>query len=163
MPKIILISGSPRKGNTEAVTEKFFKDLNKKNKAELVLLRKLKFKPCLGCETCEKKKDCVIDDDLRKLHSKLIKVDKIYLFSPNNFCNVSGLMKIFMDRTNNLWHKQALAGKKLVSILVGARSLVEQNRINRQIFGCFAIAHKMKHEKFYSFKAEKVGEISGHM
>jgi multimeric flavodoxin WrbA len=125
--KILGISGSPRKGNTEWMITKLLDCMAQKgNVTELILLRKMNIKNCTGCLACEaggkeRKGVCNIKDDMQLIYPKMLEADVIVLGSPVYFDMISGLLKNFMDRTCPIWTK--LEGKKLVGTSVAEESI----------------------------------------
>lgn len=100
--RILAINGSHRKGkNTAALLNVVLEEAqNLGAETELVELVDYNIKLCLGCNRCLRAVKCSIeDDDMEKLAQKLLQADGVVLGSPVYFANVSGLMKIFMDRT----------------------------------------------------------------
>jgi multimeric flavodoxin WrbA len=107
--KVIGIVGSRRKkGNTFNIVNQVLKS-SKENGAEvqLINLSDYKIKPCLGCEGCRDSFNCVINDDFNKIISLIQESDGIVMGSPTYWYNVSGDMKIFLDRCYSLiiFHK----------------------------------------------------------
>ena len=51
--KIVIISGSARKGNTLAAINAFIKGASEKNKIEIIEPDKLNIAPCKGCGVCQ--------------------------------------------------------------------------------------------------------------
>jgi multimeric flavodoxin WrbA len=125
--KVLGISGSPRKGNTEWMLTKLLEFLDQDNHiTELVLIRKMSIKNCTGCLACEaggkeRKGLCTINDDMQLIYPKMLEADVIVLGSPVYFDMISGLLKNFMDRTCPIWTK--LGGKRLVGIAVAEESI----------------------------------------
>ena len=72
--KIIGISGSPRRGNTEWMLKTLIQEAAKNGaEVELLLLRKMDVRMCRGCLTCEEGgKDrtgiCKIKDDMTEVY-----------------------------------------------------------------------------------------------
>lgn len=126
MKKIILISGSPRKGNTEYILTEVKKQFKKAGFwPELILLRKIKIKDCLGCLACQDGRTCplkVKNDVLDKLNKKLTAADYLITASPTYFNMITGLLKRWIDRTGPLYIRKALKGKHGSIIAVGGRS-----------------------------------------
>lgn len=119
--KVLAICGSPRKGNTEKMLQKVL-DAAKKNGAEteLILLREKKIRHCDGCDICwNYQKPCHIKDDMTEIYNKLLSADTIVLGSPNYFRNVSGMMKVLIDRTNSISGQHKLKGKNAAIVCVG--------------------------------------------
>lgn len=120
--KIIGISGSPRRGNTEWMISTLL-DAAAQYGAEtdLLLLRKMDVRMCRGCLACEqggreRHGICVIKDDMTAVYPKLIAADAIVLATPAYFEMLSGLLKNFLDRTNPIWPH--LEGKKIAGLAV---------------------------------------------
>jgi len=125
--KIIGISGSPRKGNTEWMLMTLM-DEAEKNGAEvqLWLLRRMEVKMCRGCLSCEeggkdRKGTCKIKDDMNEIYPKLLAADAIVLATPGYFEMLSGLLKNFLDRTCAIWPR--LEGKKIAGLAVAEEGI----------------------------------------
>lgn len=142
--KILGISGSPRKGNTDYMLNIVLNSA-KENKAntDLTILRELKIENCDGCGVCfDYNKPCHIKDDFYKVLNKMLDSDVILWGSPNYFKNVSGLMKNFMDRTNEIIKKFKLKGKYAAFVCVGGQS-IDNTRYCRNVMYEFIKDHKM--------------------
>ena len=61
---------------------------------------------------------CPLKDDRDKLIEKMNNSDGIIFSSPNYSFNVSGLMKIFLDRLGFIFHRPRFFGKACTSIVV---------------------------------------------
>jgi multimeric flavodoxin WrbA len=101
--KLIAINGSPRKGgNTEALLEAVMAPVRQAGiETELVQIGGKGIKGCLGCYTCQKRKDsrCSQNDDmLNACLEKVIAADALLLGSPTYFSDVTADMKAFIDR-----------------------------------------------------------------
>lgn len=122
--RILAICGSPRKGNTEFMLKTLLKSAEAKGAdTELLLLRNKNIEFCDGCLTCDETGKCHIKDDMQEIYPRLLEADMIVLGTPTYWANVSGLIKVFMDRTNPLWGK--LKGKSAGIIAVGEESAEE--------------------------------------
>ncbi len=123
--KILAICGSPRKGNTEFMLRTVLDECKAKGaETELILLREKDVKHCTGCDKCyQSEEPCYIDDDMKQIISKLKDADVIIYGTPNYFRNVSGMMKIFIDRTNEMIDPNKLKGKKFAFVAVGGQDL----------------------------------------
>jgi multimeric flavodoxin WrbA len=75
---------------------------------------------CKGCKLCLDKGEelCPLKDDRDKLIEKMNLSDGIILASPNYSFNVSGLMKVFLDRLGFIFHRPRFFGKTYSSIAV---------------------------------------------
>jgi multimeric flavodoxin WrbA len=101
--KITAFNGSPRaeRGNTHVIVQELLRGAEEAGaEVENVFLVQKKILPCLGCYTCWTKTPgaCVQRDDMGGLLSKYISSDVIVFATPLYVDNVSGIMKMFMDR-----------------------------------------------------------------
>jgi multimeric flavodoxin WrbA len=107
--KVVAISGSPRKGNTEWMLKKLLERVAENGAdVELILLRQKNIKLCHGCLTCEeggnnRKGICKIQDDMNEIYPKLLDADCLVFGTPAYFELISGLLKNFLDRTVAIW------------------------------------------------------------
>ena len=100
MTKVLLISGSNRKGNTDYILNRLNKNIVN---SEVILLKNKNIEYCKGCLACHRIDRCVIKDDINSIIDKLIESELIVFGVPNYFDNVSGLFKNFMDRLHPLY------------------------------------------------------------
>lgn len=157
MAKFLLISGSPRPGNTEFVLKKVFAGL--KAEKELILLRQLNINRCKGCLSCDKLKKCVQQDDMQAIYPKTQSADVLIIGSPNYFDNVPGLMKDFIDRTNPFYETDKLKNKKVFFIVVGGGKVKNSQRVIEAL-KYFADAHQLKVSGIWCFKALHLNDIA---
>lgn len=155
--KTLMISGSPRKGNTEFILNKIYKEID--GKKELVLLRNKKIEHCAGCLYCDEHKKCAIQDDMQGLYGKIQNADLIIIGTPNYFDNVSGLMKDFIDRTNPFYETDKLKGKKLITVVVGGGKIKNSKRVGEQALKYFSNSHQLKNIGKYYFQALHLKDI----
>ena len=94
---IVYISGSPRdNSNTDYLLNLALSITD----GQFVKLTDYRIEPCKSCWACQKLDRCVIDDDMSNiLITMLLEADGVVLGSPVYFNNVSGQVKVFMDRT----------------------------------------------------------------
>ncbi len=136
--KIIAICGSPRRGNTEFVLKRILAKAEELGaKTELVLLREKRIEFCSGCLDCDSTGECAIRDDMQIIYPKLESADLIIFGSPNYFSNVSGTMKVFIDRLLPLYYKNKLRDKKAIAVIVGAS---DENKVIKESINCIKIA-----------------------
>jgi multimeric flavodoxin WrbA len=115
--KILVIMGSPRKGNTFRACEEFREHLQKICPAEFeyVWLKDAHVVPCKGCFVCfprGEEKCPSRDDDVNVIERKMQDADGVIFASPVYSANVSGLMKTFIDRISYTGHRPRFFGKK---------------------------------------------------
>ncbi len=102
--KVIGINGSPRKnGNTSILLHTVFEELNNEGiETEEINVAVKPFRGCTSCFKCAKNQDrhCVIKDGLNEIIDKLAEADGILLGTPVYCADVSGQIKIFLDRVS---------------------------------------------------------------
>ena len=147
--KVLAISGSPRKGNTDYILSKIYEKLD--SEKELIFLRDLKLEHCTGCLSCQKTNECILDDDMKTLLEKLLAADIIIIGSPNYYGNVSGLMKDFIDRTHPCYKAESLKNKKLISIMVGGGKLQLTADFHKEAIKGFVKYNKLNLVKTFDF------------
>lgn len=157
--KILFISGSPRRGNTEHILSKIYESIDGDNK-ELILLRNRNIKFCKGCLTCYARPNCTIKDDMEAILPKVLNSDILVLGTPNYYENVSGLMKNFMDRCHPFYEHELVKNKKLILVYVGGGGKAgTKKRLDLAFFG-FVKHLKLNLVNSYSFEALEWNELS---
>lgn len=117
--KIIIVNGSPRKnGATAQILYEMNRQLEEYSNVdvEMVHVADLALKYCAGCGVCYQKGACIYQDDLEKLSQKIRDADGVILGSPTYASNVSGQMKVVIDRGHFVM-EQLLYGKYAVSVV----------------------------------------------
>jgi multimeric flavodoxin WrbA len=112
--KILSIQGSPRgmRSRTRKVVSWVLLGAEEAGaETELVDLADLHIVPCTACESCSLDGTCVYADDVADLHARMLDADALVLASPVYVDNVTGQMKVFIDRLTDAMHYQTLAGK----------------------------------------------------
>ena len=104
--KIVAINGSHRgdKGFTHVLIDKLFKGaIDGGADCEEITLSKLRVNMCKACQTCDTEKHfmkCVYDekDDVSLIFEKMRQANIIIYATPIYVMNMTGLMKVFLDR-----------------------------------------------------------------
>jgi multimeric flavodoxin WrbA len=99
--KAIGIVGSPRKGgNTEILTAHCLKAIAEEGiKTEMVRLAGLDIHGCKACGYChEHEGQCSIEDDMPKVHKKMLAADIIIVGSPVYYGSATALVKGLLER-----------------------------------------------------------------
>jgi len=120
--KITAIIGSARKKHTYRAVETFLETINQYEKTdyELIALSDYNLKICRGCKLCLDRGEerCPLKDDRDLLIEKIKDSDGIIFASPNYSFQVSGQMKVFLDRLGYMFHRPEFFGKTYTSIVV---------------------------------------------
>jgi multimeric flavodoxin WrbA len=121
MKKVLVISGSPRKGgNSDILCDEFIKGaLSAGNEVEKVRVAEKKIGYCLGCYYCrEHGGRCVLNDDMGDILQKIIDADVLVFATPVYFYSMSVQLKTLIDRTVARWTE--ISNKDLYYIATAA-------------------------------------------
>ncbi len=115
--------GSPHGGGaTHTASRRFLEDLESFGdvQGEIVTLSDYDIGVCRGCKVCfdRGEEHCPLKDDRDVLIEKLMASDAVVFASPNYSWNVSGVMKVFLDRLGFAFHRPRFHGKTATSIVV---------------------------------------------
>ena len=120
--KVTAFVGSARKKHTYKATEQLMYNLQSFGdvECEIVSLSDFHIEICKGCMLCLNKGEelCPLKDDRNMLIDKMNNSDGIIFASPNYSFDVSGLMKVFLDRLGFIFHRPHFFGKAYTSIVV---------------------------------------------
>jgi len=107
---VVGLQGSPRRnGNTAYLLDKFLEqgvnhgaDINKVPVADKNII------PCIGCNSCMKTGECVIqtDDMYAEMYDLLQNADIIVAATPVFFYGPSAQLKALIDRSQTLWSRK---------------------------------------------------------
>ncbi len=125
MSRIIVLTGSVRKGgNTEILAKAFADGAGQHHDVELVSVADYRIHPCLGCNSCYSGEGhrCVQQDDMAAIYGKLMEADTAVIASPVYFYGISAQLKALIDRLHTPMRNEFRI-KRLGLILVGAATL----------------------------------------
>ena len=106
MKKVLILSGSPRKGgNSDILCDQFAKGAKEAgNQVEVVRVADKKIAPCRACYYCRSHGgECVIKDDMAEVLQKMIDADVLVLASPVYFYSIDAQLKAAIDRAVARW------------------------------------------------------------
>lgn len=105
MKKVLILSGSPRKGgNSDLLCDEFARGAKDSgNEVEKIFVAGKKIAPCLACYACRNTGVCAIKDDMAEVLQKMIEADVIVLASPVYFYSIDAQLKAVIDRTVARW------------------------------------------------------------
>jgi multimeric flavodoxin WrbA len=131
--KVTALVGSARKKGTYMATQLFMHNLESYGNIEyeIISLSDYRLEVCRGCKLCFEKGEefCPLKDDRDRLIEKLNSSAGVVFASPNYSFNVSGQMKIFLDRLGYVFHRPCFFGKTSTSIVV--QGIYGGNKISR--------------------------------
>jgi multimeric flavodoxin WrbA len=121
--KVLGIVCSSRKGgNTEILVREALSGAAEKGAdIDLISFVSLNIGPCTGCGSCTKTGECIIDDDMKNVSTKLLTADGIIIGTPVYFWTFTAQAKLLIDRTFPLSHGKKLKGKICGCIAVAGR------------------------------------------
>ncbi len=121
MKKVLIISGSPRKGgNSDLLCDEFARGAREAgNEVVKISLAEKKVGYCRGCYYCSNHGGvCAINDDMGEILDKFMEADAIVLASPVYFYSVDAQMKAVIDRMVARWTK--ISDKEFYYIMTSA-------------------------------------------
>jgi multimeric flavodoxin WrbA len=121
MKKVIAFVGSAHRRNTYHAVLQFLKNLQALGDVEyeIVTLTDYKLGICRGCRLCFEKGEefCPLKDDRDVLFDKIKASDGVVFATPNYCFQMSGIMKVFLDRFGFSIHRPRYFGKAFTSIV----------------------------------------------
>ena len=121
MKKVLILSGSPRKGgNSDVLCDEFAKGaLSAGNEVEKIRIAEKKISYCTGCYFCKNSGGrCAINDDMGEILEKILSCDVLVLASPVYFYSICAQLKAVMDRSVARWTE--IKYKEMYYILTAA-------------------------------------------
>lgn len=104
--KVLILSGSPRKGgNSDILCDEFARGAKSGgNEVEKIRVAEKKIGYCRACYYCsDHGGECAIKDDMSEILQKIIDADVIVLASPVYFYSIDAQLKAVIDRTVARW------------------------------------------------------------
>jgi multimeric flavodoxin WrbA len=121
MKKVTVFVGSAHKGNTYKAVVQFMNNLQALGEVEyeIVTLSNYKLGLCRGCRVCFERGEefCPLKDDRDVLFEKINASDGVVFATPNYSFQLSGIMKVFLDRFGYAFHRPRYFGKAFTSIV----------------------------------------------
>ena len=132
MKKVAAIVGTASRKHTYQAARQFLENLRSLGdvETEIVTLSDYKIGTCLTCKLCLTRGEeaCPLKDDRDVLIGKMMASDGVVFATPNLSFQVSGMMKVFLDRLGFVFHRPRFFGKPSTSIvsqgIFGGRKIV---------------------------------------
>ncbi len=122
--KILVIMGSPRKGNTTRIIEEIGNEMKKLGDVEIstINIRDIHLEQCRGCHVCFFKGEdsCPLKDDRAIIEEQLLHADGVIFASPNYVSSVPSLFKNFIDRFAYAGHRPRFFHERAMAIVTSA-------------------------------------------
>ncbi len=105
MKKVLILSGSPRKGgNSDLLCDEFMRGaIESGNEVTKINVAEKKVAPCRACYACKESGNCIIKDDMADILQAMIDADVLVLASPVYFYSIDAQLKAVIDRTVARW------------------------------------------------------------
>lgn len=118
--KILILSGSPRKGgNSDILCDEFMRGAQDAGHTiEKIFIRDQKIGYCNACYACRESGVCVLKDGMQEVLEKMAWADVIVMASPVYFYYIDAQMKAVIDRTLAQWTN--LTDKEFYYIMTAA-------------------------------------------
>ncbi len=139
MKKVLILSGSPRKGgNSDILCDEFLKGaIDAGNEVEKIRVTDKRIHLCTGCYYCrEHGGRCAFNDDMGEILQKIIDCDVLVLSSPVYFYSICAQLKAVIDRTVARWTE--IANKDLYYVATAAESERDTLDVTLSCFHGFA-------------------------
>jgi multimeric flavodoxin WrbA len=141
--KILVIMGSPRNGNTWKASHRIEEYMKSRGPVEFeyLMLKDADISPCTGCFVCffRGEEHCPNRDDAPGIEQNMHDADGVIFASPVYGMNVSGLMKVFIDRLSYIFHRPRFFDKKALLLTtagaVGTKDVLKYLGLMARIWG----------------------------
>ena len=122
--KVLLMNGSPRKGNTMIALNALKAGLAKIPEAEVteIICQDKTIIPCRACEACGSMSRCIFADDSPEINAMVEEADAIVFATPVYWWGMTAQMKLIIDKFYARISKLK-GGKKIGSIVIGEAEL----------------------------------------
>ena len=138
MKKVLILSGSPRKGgNSDILCDEFMRGAKESgNEVEKIRVAEKEIGYCRGCYACKSTGVCAVKDDMAKILQKMIDADVLVLSSPVYFYSIDAQIKALIDRTVARWTE--VKNKEFYYIMTAADSEKESMETTLACFRGYA-------------------------
>jgi multimeric flavodoxin WrbA len=141
--KILVVMGSPRKGNTYQAAKKIEESMQSMGNVEFeyLMLKDAGLSQCSGCFVCFVKGEdhCPYKDSVSAIEKKMNAADGVIFATPVYGMNVSALMKTFIDRFSYVFHRPRFFYKKALLLsttgAVGLKEVLDYLKLVAGIWG----------------------------
>lgn len=161
--KVLILSGSPRKGgNSDILCDQFARGAAQAgHEVEKIRVAVKNIGYCRACYACKESGVCVIRDDMAGILQKMIDADVIVLASPVYFYSIDAQLKTVIDRSVARWTE--VKDKAFYYIVTAAD---EANASAETTIACFrgyadCVEGAREMGVIYGMGAYEKGEIKG--
>lgn len=121
--KIVILAGSPRKGNTATLAAAFQKGAQEAgHEVQYFDVAEMVVSPCIACNYCrENDGKCLLDDEMQQIYPQIIAADMVVFATPLYFLSYSAQLKAAIDRLHAIGPQLQESPKKAF-LIVAAHS-----------------------------------------
>ena len=139
--KVLLLNGSPRKGNSYTALETLKRGLANIEDLQISQIdtTKVTVSHCTACEYCKTHSKCVVNDDTNAVIDAVAEADILIFATPVYWWGISAQLKVIIDKFYSQQKRLSKAKKQVGLIVTG--QLAEDNlqyKIISQQFQCIA-------------------------
>lgn len=119
--KVLLLNGSPRKGNTVEMLAALKRGLTNIENLELreIAADQVSVAPCKACNACNMNAPCVHKDDTNKVIDDILWAEAIVFATPVYWWDITAQLKLIIDKMYSQQNKLEKQDKKIGILLVG--------------------------------------------
>lgn len=111
-PQVLAIYGSPRtEGVTSFIQDNILDQLGLPVHVNKKYVYDENINPCVACGYCKQHFGCIFNDSMNEIYDLLITSNLVLITSPLYFSNITGPLKLLVDRCQVIWERQ-LRGEK---------------------------------------------------
>jgi multimeric flavodoxin WrbA len=123
-PSVVCVVGSPRvTGNSSYLVDVAIEEFERRGaRCEKLMLADYRILPCEGHDDCAELPACPLEDDMPRLLQKVYDADLVVFASPSYYEDVSGQMKIFIDRNCHHYNHEVWLKARAVGLIAVAES-----------------------------------------
>lgn len=127
-PHVVAVLGSPRRrGNCAALVRAALTELERQGATvETIHLSAHDIRYCAGHDDCADRERCAIRDEAPALLDRLYEADAVVLASPVYTDNISGQMKVFLDRACHDYSR----GRRLKARVIGLVTVADSTGLD---------------------------------
>lgn len=163
--KVLILNGSPRKGNTVTAVNALKAGMGtacEEFNIKEIIANDVSVSPCIACMVCNCDSRCVFDDDTNDIMDAIEAADAIIFATPVYWWGVTSQLKLIIDKMYCCFGKlEEMPSKKVGVIVIGeAEQDDPQYRIIPTQFECISdcLGWEMVFAKTYT--AGEVGDLA---
>ena len=158
--KVLILNGSPRKGNTLTAIKAIRKGLEERPDAADIEVTQIdtagkEIIPCKACNACGCMSRCIFADDSPEINAAVEEADAIIFATPVYWWGITAQLKLVIDKFYARASKFSGTGKKIGTVVIGEAELDDaeyeslSGKIDTVINAASSVKHYGSYEHFY--------------